>query len=366
MAISWSQSLAWRLRRQHLDPVGTDSVEDVVRRLAGVQSGDVSATELAVRTRRTASAPGEVEGALVAGRLIKTFAFRGSTHLLTPEEGGIYLALRASSRMWELPSWRSYYGVEPADWPAIRELARAAMADGPVTVKELIAAISKPPRFRHLAAILAGNPWSFVKALAWHGDLSFGALRGRQTTLQRLDGNPRWAGLPDVEDAGPLAIEAYLGAYGPATLANLQYWLGSGLGAGKRIPAWLNGLRKRVADLEIEGSPALLLREHLDDLASARPTRSIRLLPAYDQWVLGPGTADARVVPSARRALVSRGANVVVAGGVVAGTWTIRDAVVSVDWFADFGRPPRAGIDEELARLASILDLRLEVVVKRS
>ena len=35
-------------------------------------------------------------------------------------------------------------------------------------------------------------------------------------------------------------------------------------------------------------------------------TTAMRLLPGYDQWVLGPGTADAHVVPPARRTLVSR------------------------------------------------------------
>ena len=41
--------------------------------------------------------------------MIKAFAFRGSMHYLSPEEGGVYLALRAAGRQWELPSWVEYY-----------------------------------------------------------------------------------------------------------------------------------------------------------------------------------------------------------------------------------------------------------------
>jgi hypothetical protein len=114
-----------------------------------------AAAELAVRARRERSRSGEVAQALAAGRLIKTFAFRGATHLLTPEDGGVYLALRAASRMWELPSWQSFYGLTPADWPLLRQAVREALADGPMTRDELGAAVTARPKFRHLGFAFA-------------------------------------------------------------------------------------------------------------------------------------------------------------------------------------------------------------------
>jgi hypothetical protein len=95
------------MRRQLLDPVGTESVAGVVRRLGAVPAQSDAAAELAVRARRERSRSGEVARALAEGRIIKTFACRGATHLLTPEDGGGYLALRApgpSSGTWALPS----------------------------------------------------------------------------------------------------------------------------------------------------------------------------------------------------------------------------------------------------------------------
>ena len=50
-----------------------------------------SAAELAVGVRRIKSRKGEVAAALSRGRLIKTWAMRGTLHLLTPEEGGAFL-----------------------------------------------------------------------------------------------------------------------------------------------------------------------------------------------------------------------------------------------------------------------------------
>jgi hypothetical protein len=365
VSISWSQALAWRMRQQLLDPVGTESVEGVVHRLGAIRAQLDSAAELSVRTRRKQSESGEVARALADGRIIKSFTFRGATHLMTPEDGGVYLALRASSRMWELPSWQSYYSLTPSDWPALREVVRQALADGPLTLEELGAAITARQKFRHLATFFEGNPWSLIKALAWQGDLSFGPGQGRRTTFQRIDGNPRWAGLPDLDEAGSRAIEAYLSAYGPATQDRLQYWLGEGLGAGrKRILAWTAALGDRLVSVDIEGASAFVLREHLDDVTATSPTTALRLLPGYDQWVLGPGTADPQIVPQARRAVITRGANVVIVGGVVSGTWSLSNDEVSVAWFAQAAPPPSDALATEITRLATILDRPLRSTVQ--
>jgi hypothetical protein len=83
----------------------------------------------------------------------------------------------------------------------------------------------------------------------------------------------------------------------------------------------------------------------------------VRLLPAFDPWVMGPGTADSHVVPPAQRAEVSRGANLVVSGGVVSGTWSAaKGGAVTVTWFPEAKRPPERAVTEEVERLSAILD----------
>jgi hypothetical protein len=193
-----------------------------VRRLGAVPAQAGAAAELAVGARRLRPRSGEVARALAEGQIIKTFAFRGATHLLTPEDGGAYLALRAASRMWELPSWQSFYGLTPVDWPRLRQAVREALADGPMTRDELGAAVTARPRFRHLGCAFADGT-GVLKPLAWQGDMSFGPPRDGRATFQRLDRNPRWAGLPDLDEAGMRAVEAYFRAYGPATPDHLHY-----------------------------------------------------------------------------------------------------------------------------------------------
>ena len=362
--LSWAQALTWRSGRQELDPVGSGSVEDVVRCLGAVQAQSVSASDLSINTRRRRSRKGDVDRALADGRIIRTFAFRGATHLMTPEDAGIYLALRAAGRQWELPSWQTYYGLTPADWPNFRNAVRDALADGALTVVELGAAITARPEFKHLAFVFPDNAWTLLKALAWQGDMSFGPPRGARATFQSLDHNPRWAGIPDLDEAGNRAVEAYFRTYGPATSDHLQYWLGSGLSAGrKRIQGWIAGFGDRLAEVDVEGEAAYVLSEDLRELAGTAPTASVRLLPGFDQWVFGPGTADAHIVPPARRALVSRGANVVIVGGVVSGTWSLTRDRVTVDWFAE-RKPPTQALADEVSRLAVILDRPLALAVE--
>jgi hypothetical protein len=363
--LTWSQALAWRMRRQLLDPVGTESVTGVVRRLCAVPAQFDAAAELAVRARRERSRPGEVARALAEGRIIKTFAFRGATYLLTPEDGGAYLALRAASRMWERASWQSFYGLTPSDWPRLRDTVREVLADGPMTRDELGAAVTARPKFRQLGFAFADRSATLLKPLGWQGVMSFGPARDGHATFQRLDSNPRWAGIPDLDEAGMRAVEAYFRAYGPATPDHVHYWLGAGLGAGrKRILSWIAGFGDRLAAVDLDGESAYVLREDLEELAATPATTAVRLLPGYDQWVLGPGTADAHIVPPARRTLVSRQANLVIVGGVVSGTWSLTDDHIIVAWFAEAGPPSREALGAEVARLATILDRPLHTAVE--
>ncbi|HEX6474680.1 MAG TPA: crosslink repair DNA glycosylase YcaQ family protein, partial [Candidatus Limnocylindria bacterium] len=83
LRVTLAQALAWRLERQLVHPVGDLSVADTVRRLCGVQAQVASSADLAVRVRRRSSRAGEVTRALTKGDLIKTWAMRGTLHLLT-------------------------------------------------------------------------------------------------------------------------------------------------------------------------------------------------------------------------------------------------------------------------------------------
>jgi DNA glycosylase AlkZ-like len=361
VSITWAQALAWGLERQLLDPVGSESVAGVVRRLGAVLSMNESLAELAVRTRRASSRPGRLAAALADGEVIKVFAFRGSMHYLSPEEGGIYLALRSAGRQWELPSWVKHYRLSPADWPDFRAEVRAALSDGPLTLVELGSALARHRAYRHLKPVFDEGAGTLIKPLTWQGDMSFGPPRDGMHTFQRLDSNPRWRGIPDLDDAGPRAITAYFRSYGPATLDHLHYWLVDGLSAGRRrLEAWFSQLGDRLVAVDVEGTAAYVVREDVDALVASLPSEAVRFLPGHDQWVIGPGTKDVHVTPLSRRDLMTRKANPVIVGGVVCGTWARKGDELTATWLDQRRRPDEA-IERESGRLADLLGRNLHL-----
>jgi hypothetical protein len=224
-------------------------------------------------------------------------------------------------------------------------------------------AVTAHRQFKHLGFAFSDDAKTLLKPLAWLGEMSFGPPRNGRTTFQRLDRNPRWTGIPDLDFAGPKAIEDYLRTYGPATAKHLQYWLGASLGAGKLIRSWLASLRDRLALVEIEGAEAYVLPENLEQLMSMPKTNAVRLLPAYDQWVMGPGTSDTNIVPPELRPLISRGANPVIVAGRVSGTWAVGEDTVTIAW-SDQRKAPKKQLAEEIERLSTILDRRLKLVIE--
>ena len=359
------------MRRHLLDPVGALSVPRVVSRLCGVQTQVASSAELAIRVRRASSRPGEVARALSDGRLIKTWAMRGALHLLTPEEAGFFLSLIAAGRSWERPSWQRYFGVTPKQLEVLRGVVREALSGAVLTREELVTAVTARRPLRHVGDALRSGWGTLLKPLAWQGDLCFGPNRGNRATFMRPEeASSRWAGVPDPDEAAQAALAAYFGSHGPATVEAFGNWLAGGWFGKRQLRSWFDAFAGRLAEVEVDGEREYVLDAHLDELASTRPTAAVRLLPGFDQYVLGPGTADGRVVPSPRRSAVSRQAGwispVVVASGVVRGTWELDGSAVRIAWFKEAGRVPRNAVHAEVARLSSILGRELRPAISRA
>ena len=293
---------------------------------------------------------------------------RGTLHLLTPEDASGVLSLLASARTWELPSWQRYFGMTPRHWVVFRSAVREALAHRVLTRDELIATVLAKRSLSHLGDELRSGWGTLFKPLAWQGDLCFGPSRGNRATFMRpQDASSRWAGVLDPEDAAPIVIDAYFSAYGPATLNNFRNWLSRGRIHLRQLRLWFAAVGGRLTEVEVGGERAYIRNEDLDELVSTKRTSAVRLLPGFDQYVLGLGTEDPHVVPARRRRAVSKQsgwiAPVVIGGGVVNGTWVVAEDQVMVAWFKEAGAVPRTPLQAEVDRLSTMLgrELRLKV-----
>lgn len=164
-------------------------------------------------------------------------------------------------------------------------------------------------------------------------------------------------------------VPAYLGAHGPATPEAFDQWLLRGATPKRSLRRWFAELVEEgvLAEVRVDAEPAFARATDLDTLAAAVPTDRVRLLPAFDQWVLAPGTADPHVVPPARRALVSRAAGwispVVIRSGCVVGTWEVDDGTLAVALFPEAGALDQDALAAEVAVLERVLGRELDVSV---
>jgi Winged helix DNA-binding domain len=355
--ITWRQVLAWRIRRQYLQRDHERSPVDVARRLGGVQAQVASAAEQAVAVRTPRPASGAVSAALANGELVKTWAMRGTLHVLASDEAAAYLALLAGARTWERGAWQRSF-LDARQMAVIAEAAAEALDGAVLTREELTDAIVDRTGDASLGAHLRSSWGAALKPLAWQGLLCYGPARDNRVTFTRPDTHlPGWSGLPDVDEAAPLVIERYLGAYGPATLASFDDWLLRGATPKAVLKRWFAELAEagRLTAVTVEGEHLHARAGDAEEVAATPPDVPVRLLPAFDQYLLGPGTKDVHVLAAARRREVSRAAGwiapVVVSGGRVVGTWEVTDGVVQVAIFAEEEPVDEALIRAEAAHL---------------
>ncbi|GAA1288976.1 DNA glycosylase AlkZ-like family protein [Saccharothrix xinjiangensis] len=357
MTITWDQVRAWRLRRQFLEPRTDAPGAEVVSRLCGAQAQVKSSAALTALLRQAEPRPEDVEGGLADGVLLKTWAMRGTLHLLKGDEAGDFLSLAASARTWHSPPWQREFGATPAEVEALVDAVSSALDGRVLTRDELVAAVAADAGLAKLEARLRSGWGALLKPLAWQGALCHGPSRGAKVTFARPgDLAPGWRGVPDPDEAAPRAIAAYLGAHGPATPDAFNAWLMRGALRKTPLRRWFADMGDRLTKVDVEGEEAFALSEHVDELATAEPSRSVRLLGAFDQYVLGPGTNDPRVLAPEHRARVSRAAGwiapVVVVGGRVTGVWEQVDDAVVVSMFPGARKPSMSALRAEAGHLA--------------
>jgi hypothetical protein len=183
-----------------------------------------------------------------------------------------------------------------------------------------------------------------------------GPAVGNRITFVR----PRWKSLPDPEEAAGEVILSYLGAYGPASPAAFDQWLIRGVTPKRRLRAWFAALGDQLSEVDVEGQVLLARTEDLEAISQTEPRPVVRLLPGFDQFVLGPGTADEATLPKEHRAQVSRAggwiAPVVVIDGRVAGTWESRGEEIVTSLFVPaLPAPLKKLLRQEVERMTPLL-----------
>lgn len=185
-------------------------------------------------------------------------------------------------------------------------------------------------------------------------------VRGRPagTWLSRQH---RWAsvrslwpdGMPDLPEpeAQEELVRRWLGAFGPATVADLKWWTGWPLGATRKVLARLD-----VAEVDLDGEPGVVLADDLEPEPAVAPAAV--LLPALDATPMGWQRRDWFLGPH-QPALFDRNGNIgptVWWDGRIIGGWAIRDGEIVWQPLEDIGAEGEAAVAEAAGALQGKLD----------
>jgi hypothetical protein len=324
--LTWSQVHAFRLARHHLTHRAPQKdLARVVGDVGGVQAQLMSAAELQVGVRADCTVD-DVRAALWKDKqLVKTWLMRGTLHLVPAADLPLFTAAMSSRWMHPMKAWLKWTELTEPELMALIDAIGHALADGPMTREELIAAVGKASsraRSGQMQAILRSGWGTILKPVARSGLLCFGPNRGQSVTFVTPES---WLGSWRVLDPATSLIEVgrrYLRAYGPATKQDFARWWGHWSGVGQAM--WAE-LADELAPVSIEGRRAEMLASDLRHIAQPANGSSILLLPGFDPYLMGHSSRD-HMFEAVYRWKVSRISGwispVVLVDGRVVATWS--------------------------------------------
>jgi Winged helix DNA-binding domain len=318
--LTWDQALSWRVEKQLLRVPLTDPVR-VVAALGGVQT-QVASSAVQVISIRCSKRP-DIDGLLWKRRaLIKTWAMRGTLHLLPSIDYWTWVAMMRGRPRKITPGWEKYHGVSATQLTAITEAIGEVMTEEAITREEMTSAVVRATGDPTLGAALKSGWSQLLKPAARRGLLIQGPPRGRNVTFVSPTA---WLGEtedPSLDYEVPDLVERFFDVNGPATSEDFARWLGL---AHKTARELMDGAVERLVLVEVEGWQGWMTVAGAGGAASLGPSAGDYLLPGFDPYTLAPISHRAHTIPPGRLNEVSRTAGwiapVIVHNGRIVGTW---------------------------------------------
>jgi hypothetical protein len=346
------------------------SVEEVASSLVAVHSTDPASVVVATWARLADPAAGaaEVERALYEERtLLRLMGMRRTMFVvdraaapLVHAACGLAVEARERKRTLGYLTASGVGGTRPEAWLArVEDAALAALAArGEATASELTAA----DPLLATEIVVGSGKWSARQKVASRVLLLL-ALQGRavrarprggwSSTQFRWAPFDDWAGGPlevvDVGAAQAALARKWLYAYGPARVADLQWWTGWTAAQTKRALADDDVV---AAELE-DGANGVVLAGDAEPVAPVAPW--VALLPALDATPMGWKHRDFYLGAHAERLFDVNGnvAPTVWCDGRIVGGWARRaDGEIAFALLEDIGAEPAAAVAAEAAALS--------------
>ncbi|MEV0091315.1 winged helix DNA-binding domain-containing protein [Streptomyces sp. NPDC050738] len=333
------------LQRQLLLSRAAMSAEDAVAHLLGLQAQNVRPPYYALWSRLDGFRPEELSTLLEERGAVRMVTMRSTIHLHTADDALTLRPLVQGARDRELKIFRT--GLVGVGIERLGELSRALVEERPRTMKEIREALLQEwPDADPMSLSVAARctlPLVQVTPRGLWGKSGQVAL----TTIEH------WLGRkPEDVPAPDETVLRYLGAFGPASVKDMQTWAGL-----TRLKEVFERLRPQLVTFRDEESGVELF-----DLPDApRPDADTpappRFLPEFDNLLLSHADRS-RMGPAEYKGRTWKGNQaycVFLLDGFLAGVWRLKEgkgaAHLEIEPFGKPTRAERAALAEEGERL---------------
>jgi len=331
------------LARQYLLERAPIRAIEAIGHLGGMQAQAPLAPYVGLWTRLKDFAPGELSALTEKRQVVRLHLMRNTVHLVSARDCldwcALFHPLRAAQFRANLGR-----GLGAVDLDALVEQATRLLQERPRTRGEL-------------GKLLAGrwpdaDPGTLAYAATHHIALCQVTPRGIWGKNGPAAGTPvaSWLGAPPRSVPVDGLVLRYLGAFGPARVADIQMW--SGL-------TRLREVAERLPLRTFRGEEG----QALYDLPDApRPSEDMpappRFLPAYDNLLLSHKDRT-RVIPGHRPVPLPPGngttSGTFLVDGIWQGTWQIQDQTLHIQPFTKLSRADRNALFTEAAQLCAFV-----------
>lgn len=350
-----------RLHQQRLAPPGCTDPAGVVRWMGAMQAQDYHQAVWAVGARFPSSTLAQVEQAIAAGHILRTWPQRGTIHFVPAEDAAWRVALSAERMIAKDARRLEQLELDHATIDRAGDRFQKALAGRALLTRSALLQLLEADGI----STAGQRGYHILLHLGLRGLICIGPMQGKEQTYALLED---WAGQHPARSRAESLVELarrYFTSHGPATVQDFAWWA---------------GLTLTDARAGLEGAKPALVMEKLDGkdywLAAAATAATVRspsgttdpgvlLLPGFDEYLLGYTDRDPVLQPQHAN-LVCPGGNgvffpMIVIDGQIAGTWkrTIKKQTVSIsrEPFTPLTKAQVAGFEVAAHHYATFLGL---------
>ena len=334
-----------RLFAQHIAQKDFTSAVDVARHLVALQAQDYSGALWSVALRTKHLKREDVEKAIVERTIVRTWPMRGTLHLLAAEDVRWVVALLAPRATAAAAGRRRQLEIDEVVIEKAKAIIISALEGGKCLSRQQLC----DRMDQHGVSTAGQRGIHLLRHFSELGLLCFGPHDGKQPTFVLVD---EW--LPPTppkerdEALGELTLR-YFTSHGPASLKDFAGW---GMLTMKDAKLGLEIAKNDLETVIVDGI------EYWFSERNTSAATIVRLLPGFDEFMLGYKDRSASLKPEHSQRIVPGGNGMflptVVIDGIVCGTWrriqrSKRQEIV-ISPFAPISARYNKTIDDEVVR----------------